>query len=180
MTMVQLTGWILGTGYLAAFAALTVLAARRAGRSLWLFDRPGQALPAWVFRLGFAALVLWPLGATGWSLSPAWLVPAVSGAGLALWAQAHMGQSWRIGTAEGQTGALVTDGPFARSRNPVFLGLLLLVWALVPLAGPVLFVAAVAMTAAARAQVRTEEALLSRDPAWRAYAARVPRWVGPV
>ncbi len=91
-----------------------------------------------------------------------------------------MGLSWRIGAAPGQTGALVTDGPFARSRNPVFLGLLLLVWALVPLAGPVMLVTAAAMTAAARAQVRTEEAVLSQDAAWRSYAARVPRWFGPI
>ena len=178
MTSVQLIGWILSAAYVVAFGLLTALAARRAGRSLWLFDRPGQALPAWMFRLGFAALVLWPLATSARHPSPIWLIPAALGAGLALWAQVHMGVSWRIGAADGQTGTLVTDGPFSLSRNPVFVGMLLLVWALVPLAGPVLLLAAVAMTAAAVAQVRTEEAVLCQDAAWRDYAAHVPRWFG--
>ena len=181
MAPVQLAGWLIGAGYVAVFLALTALASRRAGRSLWLFDHPGQARAAWGFRLGFAALALWPLAGFGWSAaSLAWPALAAFGAALALWAQWHMGRSWRIGTAAGKTGPLVTGGPFALSRNPVFVGQIVLAWALVPLAGWVMLLGALLVTAAAVAQVRAEEAVLSHQADWRAYAGRVARWIGRV
>jgi len=50
------------------------------------------------------------------------LVPMALGSGLAPYAQWHMGNSWRIGAADGMQGSIVSDGPFAYSRNPVFVG----------------------------------------------------------
>jgi protein-S-isoprenylcysteine O-methyltransferase Ste14 len=35
-------------------------------------------------------------------------------------AQLSMGESWRIGVRPGEAGALVTGGPFAHVRNPIF------------------------------------------------------------
>lgn len=180
MTGVHWAAWAIGAGYVAGFLGLTLLASRRAGRSLWLFDRPGQSGPAWGFRLAFAALVLWPLAGPGWSSAALWLLPVALGVGFALFSQAYMGRSWRIGTAEGELGALVDGGPFRLSRNPTFVGQIMLAWGLVPLAGLPMLAGAVLMTVSAVLQVRSEERVLSLDPAWRDFADRTPRWIGPI
>ncbi|WBU58243.1 methyltransferase family protein [Paracoccus sediminicola] len=175
--MIRFIAWLVSAGYVAAFLWLTALAQKRAERSVWLFHAPGQTLSAWGFRLGFVAMVIWPLfhGFGGGAL---WIILAAIGAGLALWAQLHMGASWRIGAAQGAIGRLVIDGPFRLSRNPVFVGQILLAWALIPVAGWIMVAAALLITGAASIQIHREEELLRRDPAWRDYARRTPRWLG--
>ncbi|MPV37896.1 methyltransferase family protein [Georgenia subflava] len=96
-------------------------------------------------------------------------------------AQAGMGASWRVGVdAEERTG-LVTTGPFAKVRNPVFtamiaalLGLTLMVPGLATLAGLLALVVAVEL------QVRfVEEPYLVRvhGPAYLSYARTAGRFV---
>lgn len=51
------------------------------------------------------------------------LVVAVAGLAVVLIAQAARGESWRIGVDEDERTELVTRGPFARVRNPVFTGM---------------------------------------------------------
>lgn len=76
--------------------------------------------------------------------------------------------------------ALVTHGIYRITRNPMYVGLalLLLAWALYldaawALVGPVLFVAAIT-----RFQIVPEERILrARFPEFDAYAARVRRWL---
>lgn len=51
-------------------------------------------------------------------------VLAVAGIGLALGAQMAMGESWRIGVDETEHTELVTTGPFALVRNPIFAAML--------------------------------------------------------
>jgi protein-S-isoprenylcysteine O-methyltransferase Ste14 len=67
------------------------------------------------------ALDLWnlplPVTATGWVLTVAGLL------GLVI-AQTQMGLSWRVGIDTGRRTELVTDGLFARVRNPIFTGML--------------------------------------------------------
>jgi protein-S-isoprenylcysteine O-methyltransferase Ste14 len=84
-------------------------------------------------------------------------------------------------TRSDRLGPLVSDGPFARVRNPLYLGNIALwvgfalsarlAW-LVPLAAGLLFVEYHAI-------VRWEEQLLDSrlGEGYRAYAARVPRWI---
>lgn len=108
---------------------------------------------------------------------------ALFAAGLAgtLAAQVAMGSSWRIGVDEAEQTALVTDGPFALVRNPIFaamlptsLGLVLMVPSWVALAG------FAALVVALELQVRVvEEPYLARHHgrAYREYAARVGRFV---
>lgn len=62
-----------------------------------------------------------------WSMPP-WTVPVgwclvLAGAGLEMWAQASMGDSFRVGIDDRPT-RLVVTGPFRLVRNPIFSGLL--------------------------------------------------------
>jgi protein-S-isoprenylcysteine O-methyltransferase Ste14 len=94
-----------------------------------------------------------------------------------LWAVRHIGVISR--TRSDRLGPLVTSGPFAYVRNPLYIGNVAL-WvgftlaAHLPLLAPV--VAAV-LAIEYHAIVRWEEALLeSQRGDYRAYCARVPRW----
>ncbi|WP_417280618.1 methyltransferase family protein [Celeribacter sp.] len=171
----SILAWLVSAGYVAGFLALTAALARRGGQKLWLFDA-GQAGAAWGFRIAFAILVLWPV-VTRAGGAPIWIVPAAVSAAFALYAQAYMGRSWRIGTKEGAIGEIVTGGPFRLSRNPVFVGQIALSWFLTPLVGLPMAVAAVIMTASAVMQVRSEEVVLGQNADWRRYAETTPRWI---
>lgn len=104
------------------------------------------------------------------------------GLGLAatLYAQLTMGESWRVGVDESERTALVTDGPFALVRNPIFaamiptsLGLALMVPNVVAWAG------FAALVLALEIQVRlVEEPYLRRvhGQAYARYAARTGRF----
>lgn len=95
--------------------------------------------------------------------------------------QVAMGDSWRIGVDEAEKTDLVTDGPFAIVRNPIFtamgvvgLGLALAVPNLVALVGLVVLLLAIHL------QVRVvEEPYLMRTHGDRylGYAARVGRFL---
>lgn len=109
-----------------------------------------------------------------------WLTIAVAVA-LDLWALATF-RRYRttVMPHQGAT-ALITDGPFAHSRNPLYLSHTLLTVGIGLAAHtwwPVLF-APVALVVAARLAVAREEAHLRArfGPAWDAYARRVPRWL---
>jgi protein-S-isoprenylcysteine O-methyltransferase Ste14 len=105
------------------------------------------------------------------------------GLGLAatLYAQLAMGESWRVGVDESERTDLVTGGPFAVVRNPIFaamiptsLGLALMVPNVVALAG------FAALLLALEIQVRlVEEPYLRRvhGQAYASYAARTGRFV---
>ncbi|WP_265519697.1 hypothetical protein [Nitratireductor luteus] len=129
--------------YMALFLILTVWASRASGRSVWLFGKGSerQGLPALLFRISFVGAVIYVTAALS-----AYAVTAdpihdaldgqvgnlfgsllvLAGAALALYSQAYMGQSWRIGAASGEPGRIVRIGRFAFSRNPVFVGQVML------------------------------------------------------
>ena len=98
-----------------------------------------------------------------------------------LYAQIAMGESWRVGVDEQEHTALVTSGPFAVVRNPIYaaflpatVGLALLV------PNAVAFIGLAALLLALEIQVRlVEEPYLLRQhgEAYRNYAARVGRFV---
>lgn len=114
--------------------------------------------------------------ALGWAI-------AVVGAGFDVAAMATM---WRARTnilPHRAADSLVTGGPFALSRNPIYLGNTLVLLGLA-LAFDSLWLAAGALAAAALthrlAILREEEHLEARfGDAWRRYRAAVPRWIGP-
>lgn len=181
--------------YLAGFVLLTRRAAEAAGREVDAFSRPigAQRWTALMFRLGFIGGGLWGLArALMPALTPDWpsglnwlgwsgVGLAVTGALVALGAQAQMAGSWRIGAVEGTLGSIVTGGFFAFSRNPVFVGQVAL-FAGLALArpDPVQALLSLAVWIAAIWQVRIEEPVLraSLGEPYRHYAARTPRWLG--
>lgn len=200
--MLHAFGWaalaVLGS-YLALFFWGGTLAARAAGRSIWLFGqaRGKDALAATGFRLAFVFAfmgpLVWlaipflhktdPLWTEGrWpALGLAGLTLAAIGAMLAFAAQMSMGALLRVGVQQGETGSLVQGGLFRISRNPTFLGQLLLlsglalaIPALPTLAAPILFFLS------ARAQIRAEEEALSaaNGADYDRFRQNVPRWFG--
>jgi len=78
-------------------------------------------------------------------------------------------------------GALVTEGPFSKSRNPIYLGNTMLTFGLGLLfATPWLLLAAplAAFVTARLAIAREETHLAAKFPReWQRYAANTPRWI---
>jgi protein-S-isoprenylcysteine O-methyltransferase Ste14 len=183
--------------YLAlAFGLRTLIQLRRTGSTgfLGIGGRPGSA--EWVASVGFALALA--LGATAPVLALTGVVEPIGaldatvvhavGAGLAvvgiggtLYAQIAMGASWRIGVDPDERTALVTDGPFALVRNPIYaamlptaLGLALLVPSWIALA------AFAGLTLAVELQVRVVEEpylLHTHQGAYTTYARQVGRFV---
>jgi protein-S-isoprenylcysteine O-methyltransferase Ste14 len=98
-----------------------------------------------------------------------------------LGAQLAMGESWRVGVDESERTGLVTDGPFAIVRNPIYAGMLPAIAGLVLVAPSAPAVAGwIGLLLALELQVRAvEEPHLLRvhGDAYGRYAARVGRFV---
>lgn len=186
------------SGYLLLFVWGGTLAARAAGRPIWLFGR-ARGPDRWAargFRAAFALAFLGPLiwmiwpplqksdpfwteqGAMALGLSGIFL--AGLGAMLAFAAQMSMGSSWRVGVAEGETGTLVSGGLYRVSRNPTFMGQCVLLVG-VALAVPAIptILAPLLFFWSASTQVRSEEAELTRAMGadYCRYLKTVPRWI---
>lgn len=187
-----------GLAFLAVTAVRSLVAARRTGKSPFVIDRrdPILGFVGAVFAVVVIGLVAYfaliavmpgsehavgriPRGhEDGWRLASVVIMMA-SLIWMAL-AQFAMGDSWRVGIDQSETLALQTAGPFAISRNPVFVGMLGLACGLA-LWSPTVVTSA-ALTAAylsLEVQIRAEEAYLERtigEP-YRLYRARVPRWI---
>lgn len=184
---------------LLAFGLRTLIQYRRTGSTGFhgLGGRPGSA--EWIAGVGFTVALL--LGAAAPVLALlGWVEPIASldtslahalgntlallGIAATLYAQLAMGTSWRIGVDPEERTTLVTSGPFALVRNPIFaamlptaLGLTLLVPSWVAIAGLVGLVVALEL------QVRVvEEPYLRRahGSAYTDYAARVGRFLPAV
>lgn len=96
--------------------------------------------------------------------------------GLALHA---FGSSWRLGIDRERPGPLVTRGIFGRSRNPIYLGLVLLaVGAFLVLGRLVLLVLALLFAAYFQLVIRREERFLAErhGDVYHEYAQSVGRW----
>lgn len=104
-----------------------------------------------------------------------------AGAAIVIVAQIQMGRAWRVGVRHGDAPSFVRRGLFRFSRNPIFVGMIMiglgvaldasLWWA---------WLAWLAFVTACHVQVQIEEAHLSASfgDAYRAFADAVPRWIG--
>lgn len=125
------------------------------------------------------------LGRPDWALSAPlrWASAALFATALVIIsvAQVQMGASWRVGVPKEGPGELVSRGLFAWSRNPIFVGLLAALVALM-LWSPT-FLSAAVLTGAwtlTLVQVRIEEEALreTHGDRYERYAAQVGRWFG--
>jgi protein-S-isoprenylcysteine O-methyltransferase Ste14 len=141
---------------------------------------------------GFALSAVGPLLDQGGSLDPiaaldgdfgraAGVVLALGGMAITIGAQLAMGDAWRIGVDPEERTELVTDGPFAVVRNPIYSGMIPFFWGIVLLVPNVVTLAgAVCVTLALELQTRiVEEPYLLRTHGERYadYAARVGRFL---
>lgn len=186
---------LFGIYFGVAFVLRTLLQRRRTGDSGFrgLSGRPGSA--RWWAGVLFAVALITGLAGPISALvgldpvaaldRPAVAIPATIAAAIGIVAtvitQFAMGTSWRIGVDPNETTGLVTAGPFALVRNPIFtamavtgLGLAFMVPNLIALAG------AVGLLVALQLQVRVvEEPYLraTHGTAYTEYAAGTGRFV---
>ncbi len=95
-------------------------------------------------------------------------------------AQSHMQKSWRIGIDEDVETELVQRGLFKVSRNPIFLGMrIMLLGLFLILPNAVMLLIWVAGDMLIQIQVRLEEEFLTRThgEAYLAYRKQVRRWI---
>lgn len=106
------------------------------------------------------------------------LALTAAGAGLAVWAKRRLGRWFTMTFAVKPGHELVTDGPYAITRNPIYTGLIAVAAGTALVWDSALAVALTAVYAASFAlHAREEEALLDAHfgEAFRAYRRRVPR-----
>lgn len=155
--------------------------ARRPNRLPWPPLIYAAALAAGV-ALQSAAPLAWPALLPQAATRGLGAVLAVTGLALDLWALATLHRARTNILPHRPAERLVTHGPFALSRNPIYVGYTLLTAGLsLALSNPWLMAAAVvAALATDRLAARREENHLAArfGEAFTAYAARVPRWIG--
>lgn len=184
-----------GVYMLVAFGGRTVLHYRRTGSSGFrgISGTPGSAewtggvLFVCSIILGAAAPALQlagalqPLDALNRSAAATFgVVLAVGGTIATMLAQRAMGASWRVGVDADEVTSLVTSGPFAFVRNPVFAAMLPAGLGLALVApNPVALVGVGALLAAVELQTRVVEEpylLATHGDRYADYTARVGRF----
>ena len=171
----RVTGGIALVCYLVfmvlAFGVRAVVHRRRTGSAGFngMRGRPGSAewFAGVLFVVAVVAGLVAPVSqlvgvvspvADSWVTRVAGGAVAVAGIVATLWAQGAMGDSWRVGVDPEETTGLVTSGPFALVRNPIFTTMTVAGLGLTLLAPNVVAIAAlVALAAAVELQVRVVE-----------------------
>jgi protein-S-isoprenylcysteine O-methyltransferase Ste14 len=128
------------------------------------------------------SLVLLP-GGSAWP-TPGWvegvgLAISLFGALLAVVASRRLGRALTPTPVPAERGELTTAGLYGLVRHPIYTGVLLIVLGIVVRSGSVLALAVGAVTLVFfTVKARWEEGqLLARYPAYRSYAAAVPRFI---
>ncbi|HEY5238502.1 MAG TPA: isoprenylcysteine carboxylmethyltransferase family protein [Rhizomicrobium sp.] len=124
------------------------------------------------------------LGPLDWLVSPAaaWTGLALMAPGtvLVVAAQLGMGKSWRVGIDRENRTGLVSTGLYRFSRNPIYVGMIMIVTGVCLVAPNAVTLAMLAVvTVTVSTQVRLEEEYLSRmhGAAYAAFRTRTRRWI---
>lgn len=134
----------------AAFVAVWIVFAFDVKRDI-RGGRAGLWRSLWFFRIAAAALIVFALvrmskGAAHYTASPVlvlsrgifpqipaldWTAAALTavGAGFAIWARVCLGRNWSPSPAVKERHELVTSGPYAYVRHPIYTGILLMAFA---------------------------------------------------
>lgn len=162
------------------------MAIRRAtGDRPWAFAsaKGVQRIAGSSFALSVTALLvaaaLAPANSTNRTVLAA--IVATVGATIVIVAQVQMGRAWRVGVREGDAPLFVSHGLFRFSRNPIFVGMMLVGLSAAIVSGTWWsWFALVLFALSCIVQVRIEEAHLeaSFGDAYRTFRRQVPRWVG--
>ncbi|MEQ1494706.1 MAG: isoprenylcysteine carboxylmethyltransferase family protein [Novosphingobium sp.] len=173
-------------GIIAATLWRGVAIRRATGDRPWAFAsaKGVQRVAGGSFALSVAALLaaaaLAPAGVTtDWTVWATFV--ALVGAAIVIVAQIQMGRAWRVGVREGDAPLFVSHGLFQFSRNPIFVGMML-----IGLSAAMVsvvwwgWVALALLIASCTVQVRIEEAHLeaSFGQDYRNFRATTPRWLG--
>lgn len=122
----------------------------------------------------------WRIPYAEW-MQAAGIAVATAGVGLTVWAQLHMGDSWRIGVDTAETTGLVHSGVFALVRNPIYSAMLIFEFGIALLATNPVTIAGFFLTLGSlELQVRRVEEpylLATHGTLYRDYTARVGRFV---
>jgi protein-S-isoprenylcysteine O-methyltransferase Ste14 len=146
-----------------------------------------------VFRISIWALCIlriwWP-NLDDWLLpiKPMWTAPIlisgmtcmVGAFAAIMYTHSFMGENWNSGVVPGSVDQLVTQGPFKRTRNPLFLSVAISQFGFfLTLPSGFTLLCMIAGFAVLSLQVRIEEQALSDNLGlpYQAYAARTPRWL---
>jgi protein-S-isoprenylcysteine O-methyltransferase Ste14 len=140
----------------------------------WLFKRR-----TWLPQPIILAIVIIPVTNMPVALMAAGALLVVLGELIRLWGVSHIGVISR--TRSDRLGPLVSTGPFARVRNPLYVGNLL-IWTGFAVSANLLWLVPVVVLLVGleyHAIVRWEETLLEArlGEAYRDYMRRVPRWL---
>jgi len=158
---------------------------RKTGDRPWAFAsaKGVQRIAGSSFAFSVAALIaaaaLAPVSDTGWTITAA--IIATVGAAIVMVAQVQMGRAWRVGVREGDAPLFISHGLFRYSRNPIFVGMMLVGLSAAMVSGTWWSWSALAVFIASCAvQVRIEEAHLeaSFGQSYREFRSSVPRWAG--
>ncbi|WAP71443.1 methyltransferase family protein [Jiella pelagia] len=153
---------------------------QQAAQRLFRVSIVGALFGAGGYAIGLEWAVLHPMIDVSASLRLTGLAIALLGSGLTAIAQSNMGRRWRVGVPERAPDALVTTGLFGMSRNPVFLGMLMLALGLaLALPSAVIVACTVAFWLACEIQVWDEEMFLENafGADYTAYRRSVRRWI---
>ena len=158
----------------------------RFGDNPWAFAKAGgvqrwtsAAFASSVVLLGIASAH--PDGGAGADHSIASALIACAGATVVIVAQHQMGRAWRIGVRDGDAPLFVKRGLFRISRNPVFVGMILMGLGMALSANSWLsWLAWLAFIVSCHLQVVIEERHLTANfgQSYCEFQANVPRWIG--
>ncbi|NJM51351.1 MAG: isoprenylcysteine carboxylmethyltransferase family protein [Sphingomonadales bacterium] len=108
-------------------------------------------------------------------------IVSIAGGAFVIIAQVQMGRAWRVGVREGDAPLFIQHGLFRFSRNPIFVGMMLIGLGIAVTATSWwAWAALLTFVLACREQVRIEEVHLSDSfgAEYIRFKNDVPRWIG--